>query len=221
MHLFSSEGKNIKTISDKKLIEPTSVAFTRSSELIVIASDRLFYFNCESGKLVKSITNKHLKKPFRLTIARDGRMVVCDSGDYTVKVLSPDGTLLLLTISDSDRVIPWFAVCDKEMIVVCYYWANNVKVFSKDGALLYSIGTLGSGDGQLNGPTGLAMDRFGHLVVCDAFNSRLQMFTLDGKFLSTIAGSHTGLLWPHSVAVSTTGQLFVTDTEKHCVHVFQ
>ena len=221
VQLFSSEGKNLNTISDKEVIKPTSVAFTRSGELIVIASAKMFYFNCESGKLVKNITNKHLKKPHRLTIARDGRMVVCDCGDNTVKVLSPDGTLLLLTISDPDRACPWFAVCHQDMIVVSYSFAQNVKVFSKDWVFLHSIGAPGSGDRQLNVPDGLTMDRFDHLVVCDTFNSRLQMFTLDGTFVSTIAGSHTGLGRPRSVAVSTNGQLFVTDIKNHCVHVFQ
>ena len=221
VQLFSSEGKNLKTISDKKLIKPSSVAFTRSGELIVIASGKMLCFDCESGKLVKKITSKHLEKPHRLTIARDGRMVVCDRADDTVKVLSPDGTVLLPTISDPDRAIPWFAVCHQDRIVVSYNWPHNVKVFSNYGVFLHSIGTRGSGDGQLNDPGGLAMDRFGSLVVCDAFNSRLQMFTIDGKFVSTIAGQHAGLVRPHSVAVSPTGQLFVTDTEKHCVHVFQ
>ena len=222
VQLFSSEGKHLNTISDKELIKPTSVAFTRSSELIVIAAGKMFYFNSENGKLFSDSTNKHLKEPFRLTIARDGRMVVCDCGDNAVKVLSPDGTVLILTISDPDRALPWFAVCHQAMIVVSYSWPhNNVKVFSKYGVLLHSIGTHGSGVGQLNGPAGLAIDRFGNLVVCDRGNSRLQMFTLDGKFLSTIAGQHAGLVRPRSVAVSTTGQLFVTDVENHCVHAFQ
>ena len=219
VQLFSSEGKNLSTISDKKVIKPTSVAFTRSGELIVIASAKMFYFNCESGKLVNNSTNKHLKLPFDLTITRDGRMVVCDHGDSSVKVLSSDGMLLLLTIRGLDRARS--AVCHQDMIVISYYIEDNVKVFSKDGVFLHSIGTPGSGDGQLNGPDGLATDRFGHLVVCDYYNRRLQMFTFDGKFVSTLAGQHTGLRHPYSVAVSTTGQLFVTDREKNCVHVFQ
>ena len=58
-------------------------------------------------------------------------------------------------------------------------------------------------------------------MVCDRDKSRLQIFTIDGKFVNTIGGQHTGLEAPWYVAVSTTGQLFVTDIQKHCVHVFQ
>ena len=46
------------------------------------------------------------------------------------------------------------------MFVASYYSAHNVKVFSKDGVLLHSIGTPGYGDGQPNGPAGIAIDRF-------------------------------------------------------------
>ena len=95
-----------------------------------------------------------------MTIASDGRMVVCDIGDNTVKVLTPDGSQLLLTISDPDRALPWYAICHQGMFVVCYAGANTVKVFSKDGVFMYRIGTSGSGDGQLCRPVALTIDRF-------------------------------------------------------------
>ena len=220
VQLFNSEGKYVRAISTKELIKPSSVAFTRSRDLIVIASHKIFCFN-ENGKFVKNITSKHLREPESLTIARDGRMVVCDWGDRAVKVLTPDGSQLLHTISDPDRVCPDYAVCQREMFVVSYSLANNVKVFSKDGVFLHIIGTSESGDGQLSFLPGLSFDRFSNLVVCDYGNSRLQIFSIDGKFVNTVEGKHTDLEQPWSVAVSTTGQLFVTDVGKHCVHVFQ
>ena len=218
VQLFSSEGKHLNTMSGKEIIKPTSVAFTRSSNLIVIASDKIFCFN-ESGNVSKNIPHNNLEKPFYLTIARDGRMVVCDRGDKTVKVLSPDGTQLLLTISDPGHATPWSAVSHQDIFVVCYYSTNNVKVFSKDGVFLHSIGTFGTGDGQLRHPIDLSVDSFSNLVVCDHDNGRLQIFTLDGKFVSKIEGEQTGLQRPWSFAVSPTGQLYITDTEKHCIHV--
>ena len=220
VQLFNSEGKYLNTVSHEEIINPTSVAFTSSSNLIVIASRKIFCFD-ERTQLVTKITNKHLKKPFRLTIARDGRMVVCDWGDHTMKVLSPDGTQLLLTIRDSDNARPFSAVSHQDIFVVSYYSRHNVKVFSKDGVFLYNIATHGSGDGELHYPTGLAVDSFLNLVVCDSGNTRLQIFTADGKLVSKIQSHHTGIGDPYSVAVSPTGQLCVTDVEKHCVHVLQ
>ena len=220
VQLFSSEGKYLNNVSGKQITETTSVAFTRSNNLLVIASDKICCFN-ESGKFVNNIANKHMKAPSRLTIARDGRMVVCDRGDNTVKVLSPDGTQLLLTINDSAHAAPDSAVSHQVIFLVCYYLESNVKVFSKDGMFLHSIGTPGSDDGQLCGPSAVTLDRFSNLLVCDRNNSRLQIFTLDGKFVSKIQGHHFGLKSPRSVAVSSTGRLYITDTKKHSVHVFQ
>ena len=94
-----------------------------------------------------------------------------------------------------------------------------MKVFSKDGVFLRSIGTRGSGEGQLCYPTDLSVDSFSNLVVCDPGNRRLQIFALDGKLVSKI--QHTGLQSPRSVAVSPTGQLYITDAGKHCIHKFQ
>ena len=199
VQLFSSEGKHLNTVSGKEIIQPSSVAFTRSGDLIVIASNKIFCFK-ERGKLVKSIDNKRLKKPDDLTIARDGRMVVCDVGDNAAKVLSPDGARLLNTISDPDHPRLWSAVCHQDIFVVCYYRANNVKVFSQDGVFLHSIGTHGSGDGQLLGPLGLSIDSFSNLVVCDSGNSRLQICMLDGKLVSKIAWQLSGPVNPVSVA---------------------
>ena len=220
VQLFNSEGKHLNTVSHKEIINPTSVAFTSSSNLLVIAFRKIFRFD-ERRQLVAKITNKHLKEPYRLTIARDGRMVVCDWGDNTVKVLSPDGTQLILTIRDSDHAIPNTAVSHQDIFVVSYHKVDNVKVFSNDGMFLYNMGTHKSGDGQVLYPAGLAVDSFSNLVVCDPGNRRLQIFTLDGKLVSKMQGHHTGLLGPDYVAVSPTGQLCITDFEKHCVHVLQ
>ena len=103
---------------------------------------------------------------------------------------------------------------------VSYVDVNNVYVFNDNGVFLYSIGTSETGDELLNFPVSLAVDRFDNLVVCDQ-KAGLQIFTVDGKFLSKIERLHTGFNSPNSVAVSGDGQLFVTDKNENCVHVFK
>lgn len=86
---------------------------------------------------------------------------------------------------------------------------------------MYNIGNSESGEGPLESPVGLAIDRFNNLVVCDCDKARLQVFTLDGKYVNPIEGEDTGLSAPHSIVVSGTGLLFVSDISKMCVHIFQ
>ena len=213
VQIYSLRGRYLGVLGTNKLSSPTSVAFTKSSELIVVSSNMIFFFD-QGYRFVKTITNTHLKAPRRLTVAGDGRLVVCD---HTVKVLSSDGSQLLLTIPNSANALPRHAVCHQKMIFVFYSLEGIVKVFSeKDGVFLYSIGIS-----KLSNPLGLEVDRFDNLVVCDRDKARLQIFTLDGKFLNTVEGQHSGLSKPHSIAVSSASQLFVTDYSKHCVRVFQ
>ena len=68
---------------------------------------------------------------------------------------------------------------------------------------------------------GPSVDSFSKLMMCDYGNRGPKISTLDGKLVSKIEGQHTGFERTWSVAVSPIGQLFITDTEKHCVHVFQ
>ena len=149
-------------------------------------------------------------------------MVVCDEGNLTVKVLSSDGSRLLHTINDPGCANPRFALCHQKMIFVSYYLESDVKVFSKNRKFLHSIWNPESGCQQTSVPAGFAIDKFSNLVVCDRWKSDgFHIFTLKGEFVNTIEGQHTELSAPRSVAVSSTGQLFVTDVSKNCVHVFQ
>ena len=92
-----------------------------------------------------------------------------------------------------------------------------MKVFNKRGEFQYDIGWEESGDGQLKCPLGLAIDRFNNLIVCDSFNSRLQVFSLDGKFINSF---NVGMKRPWSVAVTKDHKVLVSDTNQNVIHVF-
>lgn len=212
--LFHLVDRYIKQICTKKISKPTSLAFTMSGDLMVVASGEIFCLTEDRRKFLTHAANKHLENPKYLNIAHDGRMMVCDNS--TIKVLSSDGLQLLLAISDPDVAVPRHSVCHQKMIFVSSSTTGNVKVFNEDGAFLYSIGT----PEQLKFPVGLAVDMFNNLVVCDLPNSRLQIFTLDGKFLNTIEGENTRLESPYAIAASRSGQLLVSDLGKGCIHIF-
>ena len=217
IQLFSLEGAYLREI---RPIESTSVAFNKSGELIVIASNKILCFD-ESYNLATNVSNKYLKQPGRLTIAGDGRLMVCDCGDKTLKVLSPDGSQLLLTISDPDRRTPFCPLHHQNMFFVSFPDFSvfsikpqfDIKVFSEDGVFLHQK-YLGNCSGHI------AIDRFNNLVVCAEDKKNLEILKLDGTLVNEIEEC-SKRIHPLSVAVSGTGQLFVTDTYFNCVHVFQ
>ncbi|XP_068727008.1 E3 ubiquitin-protein ligase TRIM71-like [Montipora capricornis] len=202
---------------------PWSVAFTDSGDLLTLVreSDNKLRVFSEEGHFIKHINDKHLLKPLRHSIASDGRIIITDGGDNKIKVLSPDGNVLLQSFSapDCDKS-PCCAIYHQNKFYVSYGLAKCVKVFDKTGVYLHDIGCEGSNDGQFNGLCGLVIDKYNRLIVCDTGNHRLQLFTVGGKFLSKMDGQYFQNVVPYFVAVNNDGSLFVVDLDKDFVFVF-
>ena len=224
VQIFGFDGNFLREIALEA--RTTSVAFTESGDLLsIVESDDnkvTLYLYTECGQFIRYISDEHVKEPWYISVGSDGRIITCDHKDKTINVLSSDGkNLLQLFSSPGCDAEPWFVVYQQDKFFVSYVTANRVMVFNDAGEYLYDIGSKGSGDGQFLGATGLAIDKFNRLIVCDTGNRRLQLFTLDGKYVAKLAGSffddNTHLV---GCAVSETGHLFVTDKNKHCIYVF-
>ena len=169
-----------------------SVAFTESGDLLsnVARRDSKLSLYTEGGQFIRYISDEHVKIPWHISAVSDGRTITCNKDDKTIKVLSPDGKNLLQSLRapgcDGE---PWCAVYQPDKFFVSYPMDDRVMVFNNAGEYLHDIGSEGSDDGQFSAPTGLAIDKFNRLIVCDVDNDRLQLFTLDGKYVAKVAGS--------------------------------
>lgn len=86
-----------------------------------------------------------------------------------------------------------------------------------------SFGSFGSGTGQFNHPTGIAIDGKGNLWVVDTSNRRLQKFDPTGKYLTSFGTFGTGngqFKRPTDVAIDSSGNLWVTDSGNNRVQKF-
>ncbi|XP_078611828.1 tripartite motif-containing protein 2-like [Branchiostoma floridae x Branchiostoma japonicum] len=92
----------------------------------------------------------------------------------------------------------------------------NVEIGTLRGSptLLKTVGQKGSGDGQFNFPTSLAVTTDGDYVVTDFINSRLQFLDKDGSFKKKVELEFS----PWCVVALTNGDLLVTGDE-HKIHV--
>lgn len=94
-----------------------------------------------------------------------------------------------------------------EMYVSDGYGNARVHKFSADGQLLFSWGEPGCGPGQFQIPHGIAVDREGTVYVADRENSRIQLFTPEGKYLT----EWTDVARPCQVFIGSSSDIYVAE----------
>ena len=102
-------------------------------------------------------------------------------------------------------------------------WLHRVSVFDKDGVFLNKWGVAGSGDGQLDKPSGMEFDAEDNLYLVDSGNSRVQKFTKEGKFLAKWGQSGTGegqFNLPWGLTIDTRGDVYVADWRNDRIQKF-
>ena len=89
---------------------------------------------------------------------------------------------------------------------------------------IYKFGKEGSGDGEFNKPFCLSVDRAGHLLVCDSWNHQVQVFKLNGEFLTKFGASvkeEGKFNQPISTAILSDGRIIVTEFVNGQIQVFE
>ena len=128
--------------------------------------------------------DSQLISPWGLSVDSDGNIIVADSGNRLIKIFSPDGNLLTKIGEQGSFTIPVHCIQYERYLIVSDYGEHCIKVFDRKGNFQYKFGKKGGGDGELNSPSSLLVNKSGHLMVCDGNNHRIQVFELNGKFLS-------------------------------------
>ncbi|KAK3726993.1 hypothetical protein QZH41_006814 [Actinostola sp. cb2023] len=102
--------------------------------------------------------------------------------------------------------------------------SDCVRVFNREGDLLLTYGSYGSGQRQLNCPQGLAFLNETDVVICDHYNHRICIVnTTTGKLVKTFGCQGNGnqqFKNPCGVHVDDNCNIIVCDTGNHRVQVF-
>ena len=107
------------------------------------------------------------------------------------------------------------------MFIVCDLINNCLKFFNRSGTFLRKIGEKGKGDGQLNWPCGLCVEKCGdhhNILVCDTVNNRIVQFSVEGSFSGKTV---TQLLSPCGIAATPDGRILVLDDDAKKVYVLK
>jgi DNA-binding beta-propeller fold protein YncE len=168
-------------------------------------------------------------RPHGISIGPDDSVYCTDDCGHTIRKFTPDGRLLL-TLGTSGRPSDTGATSmdfrtirragppfhyptnlalspQGEMYVSDGYGNARIHRFSPDGRLIMSWGEPGSGPGQFHIPHGIAIDGQGTVYVADRENSRIQLFTPEGKFLA----EWTDVARPCQIFLNTSGNAYVAE----------
>jgi sugar lactone lactonase YvrE len=155
-----------------------------------------------SGNLVKSFGEGMIIFAHGIFVDKDGNVWVTDGQDngatrgHQVFKFSPDGKLLMTLGKPGGAKAPDYFYQPNDVLVAPngdIFVAeghggenrqNRILKFSKDGKLIKTWGTYGTGPGEFDLPHALAMDSKGRLFVGDRNNNRIQIFDQDGKFIA-------------------------------------
>ena len=232
IQIFIADGSHLKSFGRQgnrkgQFNDPNGITFYDNN---IIVSDtynhRIQIFDDQGNYLhqfgEKGKLSHQLDLPLGLSIDSDGNIIVADSNNKSIKIFTLDGQFLRGIGAEGSFIYPVHCIQHGNYFIASDNGHHCIKVFDKQGKFLYNFGKKGATDGEFNSPRFLSVDQAGHLLVCDSSNDRVQVFKLNGEFITKFGAScrkRERLKRPMSTAFLSNGSIIVTDC--HRVHVFE
>jgi len=202
------------------LFRPNGVVADSAGNVYVADSQlhKIFVFDTEK-QTMRFLGEKTLDIPIGLAIDnKRGIIFVTDSGLDKVFGLDKNTGKVVVSFKTAGKFNnPSGIVYDEERgrLYVSDTKNHIIRTFDKDGKSLFTIGKKGRDDGELNGPSYLALDRNGRLYVVDTVNNRVQIFDPEGKFVKKfgrVGNTPGSFSRPAGIGVDSEGHIYVVDT---------
>lgn len=210
---------------------PTGIAVDGSGSVLVADTNnaRIEKFSA-TGIFLGTLGTKgtgygQLRNPNGIAVDRMNNIYVADAFNHWVQKLAPDGTFLAQWKGPEPgfygprRVV----IGPDDSIYVVDQGHNRIAKLSPEGKVLATWGSRGTGDGQFDDPTSVAVDPTTDKVyVADPRNKRIQVFDSNGKFLEKWSVSEWGppAGFEDLAIDSKVGRLYASSTHVDSVLVF-
>lgn len=148
---------------------------------------------------------------------RERHVWVINDSRHVIYEFTHDGSKLVRTLGETDvpgddgahfnrpQDIAWLP--DGTLLVADGLGNARIAKFDRDGKFVGSWGSRGSGQGQLAGPHGIAVDASRRVYVADRSNHRIQVFDERGAFLDV----WPNLRQPNDIFISKDQHVWVAD----------
>lgn len=233
IQIFSKRGEYLQHFGDEHLTGPWSVAVSGDSAYVTDAGQHgVFWFKVSESRLVKKtggkgIGNGQFNVPHGIDVATDGRIYICDCFNDRITVL--DSQLCFVEQKCEFQVIrpDDITVTDSSILVLD---SNDpcLHVFNLEGVKILSI-IHGVNDNETH------MTKWGYffavnlerslIVVSDAVNHCLRIFSLQGELVETMGqvGMDKGeFMTPQGVAILSDNRVVTVclDKKSNMLQVF-
>jgi hypothetical protein len=170
----------------------------------VDAQDRVFVFNRgdrtmivfdRDGVVLQSWGETIFNRPHALHLAPDETIWCADEGDHVIHRCTLAGEVLF-TLGTPGTPAPEFSgrpfnrptqtalTPNGDILVADGYGNARVHKYAPDGRWLMSWGEFGTDPGQFNVVHNITCDEDGFVYIADRENYRIQVFDIDGKFVT-------------------------------------
>lgn len=225
---FGSEGSG-----NGQFKHPAGSAIDAVGDVWVVdeANGRIEKFSSAGGFMAaygsKGSGNGQFQSPWGIALNQStGNVYVADKGNSRVEELSSSGAFVRTfgTSGSGALIEPTGDAVDSSGNVWVSDWGHNRLVeFSPEGAFIREAGSSGSGNGQVNGPGGVAISE-GSVFLADYYNSRVDQFSTAGASLGQFGSKGSGagqLKEPYAITANlSTGTLYVSDTGNNRLEEF-
>ena len=181
---------------------PEGWTYKEATAVAVDSKDNVYVFNRgtepmvvfdRDGNFLRAWGGDIFTLAHGVEIGPDDSVYCVDSGDHTVRKLTPEGKLLMTLgtkgepaprMSGEPFSIPAHVAVDPrngDLYVSDGYGNARVHRYTPDGKYVKSWGESGTGPGQLNIVHNIDMDEDGWVYIADRENRRIQVFDTDGN----------------------------------------
>jgi sugar lactone lactonase YvrE len=206
--------------------QPADVALAKGDIWVLDSvNDRVEKFN-EAGEYLNEFGSEgssegQLKKPVALAIDSKGDVWILDAGNKRVEEFNEAGEYVS-QFSLEEVALGGIAIREGDL------WISNtgsgtLGVYNEAGELLKTVGSHGSGTGQLGEPEGLAINSAGEVWVADWSNNRIEEFTESGEYVKEFGSKGSGegqMHHPYGLAVGPGSEIWVGEVGNDRVQAF-
>ncbi|XP_066153280.1 tripartite motif-containing protein 2-like [Euwallacea fornicatus] len=223
--LDKSRFKLVDRLTHADMVCPAGLAFWANKKEVFV-SDKwkhwVHVFSSEGAHL-RSFTGLKMRSPDGIAIGPNEELVVCDTGNDRILLVDPITGEKLGIIGAQHGVtqlnFPTSVAVFGDDIIVADSGNNRVKRYNLKGELLQEIGSFGKNPGQFRSAEVVAVDPKGFVLVGDAGNARIQVFTPDGNVVK-IFGSKSGFRWVSGLLVTPRLEIITSDNKMRSLKIF-